>query len=131
MPWIADIESMIVDGRCYIESTMTPSRFQRRFAAILAALYLLPGVWIIVSSYACQGAFCDLPARVYSVLPIPFLIAFYLVGGLFVGNSSWQAPWPTPGAILTALSLVCNAATIYFVVLLIARIFRRKITTQP
>ena len=131
MPWSADIDSMIVDGRCYSESTMMASRFQSRSAAILAALYLLPGAWIIVRSYACQGAFCDLPAIVYSALPVPFLKVFYIVGGLLNGVSSWQAVWPMPGAILAALSLLCNAAAIYFAVLLIARMFKRRVTTQP
>ena len=109
---------------------MTGARFKSRIAAILSVLYLLPGAWSIVSSYACQGAFCDLPSVVYSALPVPFLKVFYIVGGVLSGVSSWQAPWPMPGAILAALSLICNAATIYFVVLLIARMFKRKVTTQ-
>jgi hypothetical protein len=121
---------MIVDERCYSESTMTAARFKSRLGAILAALYLLPGAWIIVSSYPCRSPFCDLPAIVYSALPVPFLKVFYMVGGLLNGISWWEAPWPTPGAILAALSLVCNAATIYFVVLLIRTIFKRKVTTQ-
>jgi hypothetical protein len=88
-------------------------------------------VWIIVSTYACRSAFCDLPAIVYSALPVPFLKLFYVVGGVLQGVSWWEAAWPMPGAILAAVSLVCNAATIYFVVLLIGRFFKRKITTQP
>ena len=110
---------------------MTGARFKSRWAAILAALYLLPGAWIIVSSYSCRSAFCDLPSIVYSALPVPFLKVFYVVGGLLNGVSWWEAPWPMPGAILAALSLVCNAAAIYFVVLLIGRIFKRKVTSQP
>lgn len=105
---------------------MTAARFQSRTAAILAALYLLPGAWIIGSSYACRSIFCDLPAVVYSALPVPFLKLFYVVGAAMQGISWWQAPWPMPGAILAALSLACNAVTIYFVVLGIQKIFRRR-----
>ena len=121
---------MIVDGRCYIENTMVVGHFKSRTAAILAVLYLLPGGWIIGSTYTCRGAFCDLPAIVYSALPVPFLKVFYMIGGLVNGTSWWEAVWPMPGAILAAVSLGCNAATIYFVVLLIGRIFKRKVTTQ-
>lgn len=98
---------------------------------LLATLYLLPGAWIIVSSYACQGAFCDLPAIVYSALPVPFLKVFYVVGGLLHGVSWWEPAWPMPGAILAAMSLLCNAATIYLVVWLIVRMLKRKVTIQP
>jgi len=110
---------------------MVEAHFKSRTAGILSALYLLVGAWIIVSSYACHSAFCDLPATVYSELPVPFLKVFYMVGGLLNGVSWWEAAWPMPGAVLAAVSLVCNAATIYFVVLLIGRIFKRKVTTQP
>jgi hypothetical protein len=110
---------------------MVAARFKSRTAAILSGLYLLAGAWIIGSSYACHSAFCDLPATVYSELPVPFLKLFYIVGGLLNGVSWWEAAWPMPGAILAGVSLICNAATIYFVVLLIGRIFKRKVTTQP
>ena len=105
---------------------MTAARFQSRTAAILAALYLLPGAWMIGSTYTCRSIFCDLPAIVYSALPVPFLKVFYVIGGAIEGVSWWQAPWPVPGAFLAALSLACNAVTIYFVVVGIQRIFRRK-----
>jgi len=130
MPWSADIDSIIVDGRCYSESTMRAVHFKSRTAAILSALYLLPGLWIIVSTYTCGSAFCDLPAIVYSALPVPFLKLFYMIGGLLNGVSWWEAAWPMPGAILVALSLVCNAATIYFAIVLIRGIFRRKRTVS-
>jgi hypothetical protein len=127
MPWSADIDSMIVEPAwCYIESTMAAARFKSRTAAILAALYLLPGAWIIGSTCTCRSIFCDLPAIVYSALPVPFLKVFYMVGAAMQGVSWWEAPWPMPGAILAALSLACNAATIYFVVLGIQSMFRRK-----
>lgn len=127
MPWSADIDSIIAGrGRCYIENTMGAARIKSRLAAILAALYLLPGAWIIVSSYSCGSAFCDLPAILYSALPVPFLKVFYMAGAAFEGLSWWEPQWPMPGAILAAVSLACNAVTIYFAVLLIRRIFTRK-----
>ena len=101
-----------------------------RWAVILAVLYLLPGLWIILSTYSCHSAFCDLPAVLYSALPVPFLKLFYVVGGMLRGTSWWDANWPMPGAILAAVSLACNAAVIYFAVLLVARIFKRRVTTQ-
>jgi len=110
---------------------MKAARFKSRTAAILSVLYLLPGLWIIVSTYTCRSPFCDLPAIVYSALPVPFLKVFYIAGAALQGVSWWEAPWPMPGAILAAVSLVCNATTIYFVVLLIGRIFKRNVTTQP
>jgi len=110
---------------------MVGAHFKSRAAAILAVLYLLPGTWIIVSSYSCRSAFCDLPAIVYSALPVPFLKVFYVIGGLLNGVSWWEAAWPMPGAVLAAVSLACNAATIYLLVFLIGRIFKRKVTTQP
>ena len=106
-------------------------RFQSRTGAILALLYLLPGAWIIVSTYTCRTVFCDLPAIVYSALPVPFLKLFYLAGAAFQGVSWWEAAWPLPGAILAALSLACNAATIYLIVLAIGGVFRRKVSPQP
>lgn len=109
---------------------MAAARIKSRTAAILAALYLLLGAWIIGSTYTCRSIFCDLPAIVYSALPVPFLKIFYVAGAAMQGVSWWQAPWPMPGAILATVSLACNAATIYFVVLLIQRIFRRKVTTS-
>jgi hypothetical protein len=119
---------MIVDVRCYIESTA--AHFKSRWGAILAGVYLLPGAWIIVSTYRCRSMFCDLPAIVYSALPVPFLKLFYIAGAVLQGVSWWQAAWPMPGAILAALSLVCNAGTIYFIVLLIGKVFRRKVASQ-
>jgi len=105
---------------------MTAAHLKSRSGAIIAALYLLPGAWIIGSTYTCSSAFCDLPAIVYSALPIPFLKAFYIVGAALQGVSWWEPQWPAPGAMLAALSLLCNAAAIYFVVLLIGGIFKRR-----
>ncbi len=106
------------------------ARFKSRAGAILAGLYLLAGLWIIAKSYACHSAFCDLPAIVYSALPVPFLKLFYIIGGALQGSTRWEPQWPLPGAILAALSLLCNAVTIYCVVVLIRGFFRRKITPQ-
>jgi len=76
--------------------------------------------------------FCDLPAVVYSALPVPFLKLFYIVGEALQGVSWWEpSASGLPGAMLAALSLACNAMTIYFAVLLIGRIFKRKVTPQP
>lgn len=110
---------------------MMAAGLRSRPAAILAVLYLLPGAWAIGQSYNCRSMLCDLPAIVYSALPVPFLKGFYVVGGALQGVSWWQAPWPLPGAILAALSLLCNAAVIYFVVVGIGRIFKRRIKSQP
>ena len=130
MPWSADIDSMIVEWQWYSESTQ--GRFKSRSAVILALVYLLPGAWIIISSYSCRSMFCDLPAIVYSAVPVPFLKLFYIVGGALQGVSWWEpSASGFVGAVLAALSLACNAATIYCVVLLIGRAFKRKITPQP
>lgn len=65
-------------------------------------------------------------ALVYSAVPIPFLKAFYSIIAFIQGVSWWEAPWPLPGAILAGLSLACNSVAIYFTVVLIQGIRRRK-----
>jgi hypothetical protein len=61
------------------------SSFKSRLPAIIACVYLLPGIWIIVSSYSCGAMMCDLVAIVYSALPVPFIKAFYIMGASIQG----------------------------------------------
>jgi hypothetical protein len=103
------------------------SSFKSRLPAIIACVYLLPGIWIIVSSYSCGAMMCDLVAIVYSALPVPFIKAFYIVGASIQGVSWWEPQWPLPGAPLVALSLICNTIVIYFAVIGVKRFFKRRV----
>jgi hypothetical protein len=93
---------------------------------LLAGLYLLPGVWLIVSSYGCRTMLCDLGPLLYSAIPIPFLKGFFIVIAAAQGVTWWEPIWPMPGALLAGLSLMCNALAIYFVVAWIARLRPRR-----
>src|SRR5690242_864321 len=105
---------------------MPGASLKSRVAAIVAFLYFVPGLWVIWSSYSCGTMLCDLGAIVYSSLPVPFLKGFYVIGASVQGVSWWEARWPLPGAPLAAISLICNAVTVYFAVVLIQRSFKRK-----
>ena len=103
-------------------------RLKSKIAAIIACIYLLAGLWVIVSSYSCGTVFCDLGAIVYSAIPVPFIKGFYIIGAAVQGVSWWEAQWPLPGAPLVALSVICNTVVIYLAVSLAQRIRRRRLS---